>query len=630
MYPLRAVLFCVAVLSVPVACAQIPVDTVRSLMPFRTDEDSLQGAILSADHDITHVLSGAPGSFVYDFGAFGWPTSWSFNGLSPQAVQLYFGPIPFNDLLTGRPRYDLLPTALLRYPKIDPGLPGAVVGIQTELRTVDTRKPNTQLHYQAGGHGLQRVTGLHAQQSSSMLGLPGRFQGLFAYSGAAAAGDYPGSRLRRQRQLLLRTRYQRYTWSLELLYLHNQRRLGAHSGVRGAGDTRYNRLIAQVTDEHRTRRTVRNDFLSTLKTRLLTASVNLSTQSLYYEGVGAAARRLGVAVHRDLRIGRHRLHLRGDGYTQRISSGSALPIGHSTSLIEVQVRDSLKFKTGYLLAQGIVRKQNADWGPGGRLRWESTLLSFRPYVELSHSAAPRPLTGWGKYLISGKVDTGSITQASGGAGLYRGRFSVQPYGFVTSAQNAPDYKAWITGSAQVVSDTYVTYGAGIRVSLSSKPERGLFAALNAAMTGTRESELDSGRLLPQCVSSGQVGFRVVLFTGDLRLNTSVRGRSWSTMVSRALHAPTGLLVIPNKLRALSTLDQPSNALLEIPATESAPVDASYTLDLVLEGGVRTATVYIIYENITSGTHLMSGNELVPDYPLPAQQLRFGVYWPIAN
>ncbi|MYD18153.1 MAG: hypothetical protein F4X05_00720 [Rhodothermaceae bacterium] len=579
-------------------------------MPFRTEEDSLQGAILSADHDITHILSGAPGSFVYDFGAFGWPTSWSFNGLSPQAVQLYFGPIPFNDLLTGRPRYDLLPTALLRYPKIDPGLPDAVVGIQTELRTVDTRKPYTQLHYQAGGHGLQRVTGLHAQQSSSMLGLPGRFQGLFAYSGAAAAGDYPGSRLRRQRQLLLRTRYQRYTWSLELLYLHNQRRLGAHSGVRGAGDTRYNRLIAQVTDEHRTRRTVRNDFLSTLKTRLLTASVNLSTQSLYYEGVGAAARRLGVAVHRNLRIGRHRLHLRGDAYTQRISSGSALPIGHSTSLIEVQVRDSLKFKTGYLLAQGIVRKQNADWGPGGRLRWESTLLSFRPYAELSHSAAPRPLTGWGKYLISGKVDTGSITQASGGAGLYRGRFLLQPYGFVTSAQNTPDYREMIIDSLQVVSNTYVTYGAGIRLSFSSEPERGLYATLNAVMTGSGENELDTGELLPEWVSSGQVGFKVVLFTGDLRLNTSVRGRSWSAVDSRALHAPTGLLVIPS--------------------AERAPVDASYTLDLAVEGGIRTATIYIIYENITSGTRLMSGNELVPDYPLPAQQLRFGVYWPIAN
>ena len=68
----------------------------------------------------------------------------------------------------------------------------------------------------------------------------------------------------------------------------------------------------------------------------------------------------------------------------------------------------------------------------------------------------------------------------------------------------------------------------------------------------------------------------------------------------------------------------------IPSTERAPVDASYTLDLVLEGGIRTATVYIIFENITSGTRLMSGNELVPDYPLPAQQLRFGVYWPIAN
>lgn len=610
MYPLRAVLFCVAVLSVPVACAQTPVDTVRSLMPFRIGQDSLKGAILSADHDITHVLSGVPGSFVYDFGSFGWPTSWSINGLSPQVAQLYFGPIPFNDLLTGRPRYDMLPTALLRYPKVDPGLPGAVVGIQTELRTADTRKPYTQLNYQAGSHGLQRVTALHAQQSSRMFGLPGRFQGLFGYSGAAATGDYPGSRLRRQRQLLLRTRYQRYTWSLELLYLHNQRRLGAHSGVRGTGEARYNRLIAQVSGEHRTRRTVRNDLLSTLTTRLLTASVYLSTQSLYYEGVGAAARRLGGTVQRDFRIGRHRLHVRGDAYTQRVSSGSALPIGHSTSLIEAQIRDSLQFKTGYLLAQGVVRKRNKDWVPGGRLRWESTLFSFRPYLELSHSAAPSPAAGWGKFLVNGIAESGSITQVSGGARLHRGRFSVQPYGFVTSAHNVPDYREVIIDSVQVVSDTYVTYGAGIRLNFASRPERGLYATLNAAMTGTGETGIDAGQLFPEWISSGQLGFRVVLFTGDLRLNASVRGRSWSAMASRALHAPTGLLVIPS--------------------AERAPVDASYTLDLVVEGGIRTATIYIIYENITSGTRLMSGNELVPDYPFPAQQWRFGVYWPIAN
>ena len=609
MYPLRAVLFCVAVLSVPVAYAQIPADTVRSLMPFRIGEDSLEGAVLSADHDVTHILSGVPGSFVYDFGAFGWPTSWSINGLSPQLAQLYFGPIPFDDLLTGRPRYDLLPTAILRYPKIDPGLPGAVAGIQTELRTADSRKPYTQLHYQAGSHGLQRVSALHAQESSRMFGLPGRFQGLFAYSGAAAAGDYPGSRLRRQRQLLLRTRYQRYTWSMELLYFHNQRRLGAHSGVRGAGEARYNRLIAQVSGEHRTRRTVRNDLLSTLTTRFLIASAYLSTQSLYYERVGAAARRLGVTVQRDFRMGRHRLHVRGDAYTQRISSGSALPIGHSTSLIEVQIRDSLRLKAGYLLAQGAVRKRNRDWAPGGRVRWESTLFRYRPYLELSHGAAPSPAAGWGKYLVNGVAEKGSITQVSGGAGLHRGRFSVQPYGFVTSAQNTPDYREAIIDSVQVVSDTYVTYGAGIRLSLASKPERGLYATLNAAMTGTGETGINAGQLFPDWMSSGQVGFRVVLFTGDLRLDASLRGRSWSAMVSRALHAPTGLLVIPS--------------------AERVPVDASYTLDLVVEGGIRTATIYILYENITSGTRLMSGNEIVTDYPL-AQQWRFGVYWPIAN
>ena len=50
--------------------------------------------------------------------------------------------------------------------------------------------------------------------------------------------------------------------------------------------------------------------------------------------------------------------------------------------------------------------------------------------------------------------------------------------------------------------------------------------------------------------------------------------------------------------------------------------------LVVLAGVRSATLYVTYENLLSGTAVMPGTMLVPIYPLPEQRLRFGVFWPI--
>jgi len=610
MFPLRAALFCMGIFGVSAAHAQMQADTVRSLMSFRAEMDSLEGAPLTADHDITSALSQVPGSFVYDFNAFAWPAAWSIYGLNPGWVHLYFGPIPFNDLLIGRPRYDFLPTALLRYPDINADLFRGGTGVQTEIRTIDTAAPHTQIHYQAGDHKLQRVTALHAQQRSQPFQRPGYFQGLFAYAGASDAGDYPGSRLRRQRQLLLRARYQRYTWSLELLYLHNQRQLGAHSGVLGSEEVRYNRLIAQVVGQDRTRRNIRNDFLSTLRTRILTASVYLSTQSLRYTDIHASSWRIGMSLQRDLISGPHRLGARVDAYRKRIPDSNALPAGDASSLIEIQVRDSLKLRKGYLFAQAGIQNWSGNWSPQVRFRGETDLSQLNPYLELSYSATPRLAPGWGPHLTNTYSGTGRILQANMGIKYRIGRFTAGPYGFISRIQDGLDYWETAIDSITVVKDTYTSIGAGLWLNLATDPNRGVYATLNSGFMQTGRTQYGAERVLPKWSLSGRFGFHTILFKGDLRLDVSIQGRSWSTMSSRTLHAPTGVLVLPSDDRY--------------------PVRGSYTIDLVLKGGIRTATVYVLYENMTSGTGLLKGNELVADYPLPAGQLRFGVYWPISN
>jgi hypothetical protein len=100
-----------------------------------------------------------------------------------------------------------------------------------------------------------------------------------------------------------------------------------------------------------------------------------------------------------------------------------------------------------------------------------------------------------------------------------------------------------------------------------------------------------------------------LFEGDLRLTAFLRGRAWSGFRSRAFQPETGLFVLP--------------------AADDLLFGPSGSLDLVVEGGIRTATLFLTVDNLLSGT-FYPGTLLVPLYPLPKRALRFGVYWPLLN
>ena len=121
--------------------------------------------------------------------------------------------------------------------------------------------------------------------------------------------------------------------------------------------------------------------------------------------------------------------------------------------------------------------------------------------------------------------------------------------------------------------------------------------------------------LPEFFVQGRLGARYAIF-GDLALDLSLRGRFWTEMRSRTLHAPTGLLVLPHED---DDLFPPSGFL-----------PSSGMLDIVVEAGLRTATLFLAYENVLSGTQLLAGNLIVPVYQLHERRLRFGVFWPIKN
>jgi hypothetical protein len=116
--------------------------------------------------------------------------------------------------------------------------------------------------------------------------------------------------------------------------------------------------------------------------------------------------------------------------------------------------------------------------------------------------------------------------------------------------------------------------------------------------------------LPDFYGVARFGARYRIFRGDLDLDISVRGRFWTEFTGRVFHTQTGLLIIPT--------------------TAARPVESSATLDLIISGGVRTATLFLAYENFLAGTTALPGNLLVPLYPLADKRLRFGVFWPIRN
>ena len=581
---------------------------------------AVQDTLLHFDHDLTTALARNPGSFQYGFGAFGWPAGWSYLGASPNNVALYWHGIPFDDPLTGRPRFDLLPTALLQTPAVAIGTRARPSAVLTRLRAFEAARPLTELHYQAGDNGLQRVTALHVQELRRQLwGQPGVFQGLFGYAGAAAEGEYPGSRLRRMRQLLLRSRYQQRDWSLELTYLHNQRRLGAHGGVVPAGnyDAIYNRLIATTRGANAVRRQVRNDASVTLRMRSFESPISLqvwhTSGRLRYmypakDTTEMVYSRWGLRMRQPLTWGSHRLRLLAEGDVQQ-----------GEVHLHTAVRDSvdlgvftLASEAGFTVADGKIT--------GGA----TVMAQYRRRIYASASAvglAPRRMDTQGFGRTVGTLEnapSGRTNQVRLGARVAWGVLDADAFGFVAQERAVTDYYGQRSDSmaVRVYAGAMRLLGLAFDVGIRRTAARGFYGHMQGLLV-TTAGAVPAARMqaVPRYSGQGRVGLRYRLFTGDLRLDVSVRARAWSAMTSRTLHAPTGLLVLP---------EDPSL----YPAAGRLP--ASAAIDAVAEAGVRTAVLFAAYENVASGTQLMAGNQVVPVYPLPAVRLRFGVFWPIEN
>ncbi len=264
-------------------------------------QTDVPSSTLSAFSDPTHTVSESLGGFTYDFSIPGWPSGWTIQGLSPNILGVVGGRTSYDDLFSGRPRYDLVPTQLHTAPQLSHAPGRSAVEAHFGSRPFLSPEPLTEGTYWSSNRGLKSVRIVHAQQriwqrlpdaasgGASLLDAPGTppdslaqddvapdtstvvaptetippslsppvvANMLFSYHGIAATGEYPGSKVARGRQLAIQFAVERGPLRVGVAESFNRRSVGAHGGV---NPPVFLRLGASVRDASAVRETRRND-----------------------------------------------------------------------------------------------------------------------------------------------------------------------------------------------------------------------------------------------------------------------------------------------------------------------------------------------------------------------------------
>lgn len=547
---------------------------------------------------LSAALDARPGVFVYRFDAPGWPEVLSASGLPPSATTLALGGLPFEDLITGQARLDLVPLAWL-----DTLLVSASGQIEASFRPFDAPRPRTEARYLSGPDGFQSIEAVHAQSRRRRLfGQEGQLDALFGYTGRAADNEYPNSRLRRGRATWARLGFGTERFQAGVSNLHTRGTVGAPNGVVPPDPSDpngiYDRFNASVRDTRARRQTIRNDTRLALRYGAASGELFRTFERLRYSGdslLTSRAARYGFTAQ--VRGGGRAVFARG--WWQHAGENSA--VRGNRSWIEAAVRDTLG-RAGVevgVAAEGTIR-------PIARIDWRGEHAHF----EVEARPLTRPVlldSGYGPYGVPGEARTPYVISSRLGASRWLGgvRVSVEP--FVSQTWAGYDLVESGRDTVRVVSRDVQRAGVVAGLGWRERSRRGLYARMQASFTASLSSEQVQD--VPLAHADQQFGFRADLFQRDLRLDLSARLRAWSGFDGHVLHDPTGLLVLPQA---------------------SVRVPASATLDVVAVGHVRVATLFVAYENVLSGTLLMPGNFQVPEHPLPERRLRFGVFWPMMD
>lgn len=620
----------------------------------RAQTDSIPGRLPHVS--VETILAERAGGFFYDLGEYGWPHGWSPRGLAPHRVHLWHDGFSFDDPLTGRPRFELLPPSFLAAPRtgIDPG--GGAVGVHTSWRAYTPKRPLTELRYRFSRDGLHAVEVGHSQKRRLDLpNRPGLLHLTVGYGGRKADGVYDGSALRRERRLWGRLRYQTNDWTAELSDRSSLYRIGAHGGAIPPGD-RFSTIYAlpvagsSVRTPNARRKTIRNDLIARMRGPLLPPlgprtelSARWTSHTFDFRDGSRdttwTTKLNGghVRLRQSLTMGAHTLTGTARGSVWGVARSNVSSIDGSRSSAHLGLRDSFR-----------VGRTEIVLDAGGHFPSKQPYPSFRAWTR--HSVGSVRLTASLKatgqrgawieeegFPFVRSLPTARSERADrlieGTLGIHAktGPFDAGATGFAHQIRNAVDLYAVPPApeSPSTITDTVAARSlptpvrrAGVTVEFGWRrhTQRGLYATGR----GTLVQTLDAGasalhdrlaRTLPVAFGRTRIGARFVLFT-DLVTDLYVQARGWGPMNSRWFHPPTGRLVVPPREQAVPGPNAP------------ARVGPSGTVDVRAEAQLHGATLFFTFQNVQAGTQLQPGTFVVPIYPLPPQQFRFGVFWPI--
>lgn len=612
-------------------------------------EPGVRPATATVAADPIDLLVEQPGGFTYDLSVPGWPSGFSFRGLSPNDLGVHFGDVLMDDPFTGRPRFDLVPIQLAVLPDIRLSTSGVLYGAAFQPRRFAEPHPLTEATYWSSSAGLQSIRILHQQQrvfrtrddpadstiaAADSVALDQRaprvpphtrMQTAVSYHGLAATGEYPGSRVRRGRQLSASLGLSGARWSAEVLELYNGRSVGAHEGV---NPPIFRRLGATVRQADAVRVSRRNDLgvnlaYSIINEPLRVGAVWTAATERYTtaaDTVEARSTRLSWSLSQRISRGIP-VSILVAGNRDVVTGSRGMEADATSSFLFAGIRgDATTRRARGTASVGFVQPAGAS-AFAAIFNGEAMLAG----VGLHASAATTPArsslideVGFSNYVSAGPSgdERARYSAASLGLSLRLRHLSAKLEGFVTLATDATEYFATpVADSVAVVrvDGTTRTTGASATVSLRDSATRGFYGRvrLDTYRTGGDSSaeRLRIAGAHPDYYTTAQVGYRRTLFAGDLIGDFAIRGRAWPDFAGRALHAQTGLLVVPLAVDV---------------------VPASWVVDVVVTAKVRSASIFVLYENMFSGTQVLEGNQLVVGYPLEQQRFRFGVWWPIAG
>ncbi|WP_158666518.1 putative porin [Salinibacter altiplanensis] len=628
-----------------------------SLSPYgRARSDSLPGR--RPHVSVEMMLAEQPGSFLYDLGEYGWPHGWSPRGLAPHRVHLWSGGLPVDDPLTGRARFELLPPSFLTPPRtgLDPG--GGAVGVHTAWRTYAPKRPVTELRYRFDRDGLHAIEVGHSQKRRlDLFGPPGVLHLTFGYGGRKADGIYNGSALRTERRIWGRLRYLMTDWAFELSDRSTLYRIGAHGGaVQSSGTSIYALPLAasNVRRPNDRRKTVRNDLTARLQgplvpglSRPMDVSARWTSHTFDFRSTGGDADTTWtvpvtaghIRARQSLRVGAH--HLTGSirGSLWRIGDTNLPTLDGRRGAAHVLLRDSLRLGRSdvTLNVGGHVTSQQRYPSVTARLqRPVGPVQLFASVTATGQRGAWIEDDGFASHVqpLAGERGGGAdrVLEGTIGGRAQFGPFSVEGTGFAHRIQNAVDLYAvtpedaaatTITNevAARQTSAPVQRVGATASLGWRENARRGLYATGHGTLLQTLDADASSlharlANTLPEAFGRARLGARFVLFD-DLLTDLYVQGRGWGTLNSRWFHPPTGRLVVPPRTFSL-------------PKTSRGSIGPSGTVDVRAEVQFRSATLFFTFQNVQAGTQLQPGTFVTPVYPLPPQQFRFGVFWPIFN